>query len=70
MPISYTEESRNERSVFVIDAEDAIEAFTLLSSEMFGMSMGYEGKIVLIHTLENTTEEQLQKIRDSLSGNM
>ena len=70
MTVSYEEGTRNGKLVFIVKDEDAMEAFGRLYSTREGVGIGYEDNIVLIHPVENATEEQIQKIRDALSENI
>ena len=70
MAVRYEEETRNGKLVFVVNDKNAMEAFRLLSSERIEIGIGYEDNIVLIHPVENATEEQIQKIRDALNKNI
>ncbi|MBN2376449.1 MAG: hypothetical protein JXD22_08610 [Sedimentisphaerales bacterium] len=67
MAVSYEEDTRNEKLVFVANDEDAMETFQFLYSKRIGVGIGYEDNIVHISPVENATEEQIQEIRDALS---
>ena len=66
MAVQYEEATINNKLVFVIYADNMIEALTLLGSN--NTAVGFTPRnATLIFPPENATQNQIQEIRDALS---
>ena len=69
MAVDYEEGTLNENLVFVIDANNEEEALNLLDSK--GIAAGITTRnVTLIFPANNVNQDQIQGIRDTLSGNI